>query len=51
MDPFSRITELRLLIRHHEERYYVLNQPEIADAEFDALMRELHQLEPRTPTS
>jgi DNA ligase (NAD+) len=50
MDPFSRLTELRRLIRHHEELYYIANQPEIADAEFDDLMRELLQLEQEHPT-
>ncbi len=50
MDPFSRITELRRRIRHHEELYYVANQPEITDAEFDDLMRELLQLEQEHPT-
>ena len=50
MDPFSRITELRRLIRHHEELYYVANQPEISDAEFDDLMRELLKLEQEHPT-
>jgi DNA ligase (NAD+) len=45
----ERIDELRRLIRHHEERYYVLNDPEIADVEFDALMRELQQLESQNP--
>jgi len=49
MDPSSRIAELRRLIRYHEERYYVANQPEISDAEFDALMRELQQLETEHP--
>ncbi len=49
MDPASRITELRRLIRHHEERYYVANQPEISDAEFDELLRELQQLEADHP--
>src|SRR5688500_11307473 len=49
MDAANRIEELRRLIRHHEERYYVLNAPEIADAEFDALMRELEQLEADHP--
>ena len=39
MDPRDRIARLRDIIRHHEERYYVLAQPEIPDAEFDALMR------------
>jgi DNA ligase (NAD+) len=47
--PADRIQELRLLIRHHEERYYVLDAPEIADGEFDALMRELAELEAAHP--
>ena len=45
MTPADRIQNLRVLIRHHEERYYVLDAPEIADDEFDALMRELADLE------
>jgi DNA ligase (NAD+) len=45
----ERIDELRRLIRHHEERYYVLNDPEIPDAQFDALMRELERLESENP--
>ena len=49
MTPADRIQELRLLIRHHEERYYVLGAPEIADSEFDALMRELIGLEAAHP--
>ena len=49
MNAAARIAELRLQIRHHEERYYVLNDPEIADAEFDALMRELAALEAAHP--
>ena len=36
MSPAERIDELRRSIRHHEECYYVLNAPEIADAEFEA---------------
>ena len=47
--PADRIAELRRLIRHHEERYYVLADPEIADAEFDALMAELERLESEYP--
>jgi DNA ligase (NAD+) len=43
--PIARLTELRRLIRHHEDRYYVQNAPEISDAEFDALMRELRASE------
>lgn len=45
----SRIKALRERIRHHEERYYVLDDPEISDAEFDALMRELGDLETAHP--
>ena len=45
MDPATRIAELRQLIRHHEERYYIDSAPEISDAEFDALLRELQNLE------
>lgn len=47
--PADRIDALRALIRHHEERYYVLDDPEISDAEFDALMRELRTLEDAHP--
>ena len=49
MSPAERIDELRRLIRYHEERYYILAVPEIADAEFDALMRELERLEAEHP--
>ncbi len=47
--PARRIADLRALIRHHEERYYVLNAPEIADAEFDALMESLAGARARAP--
>jgi DNA ligase (NAD+) len=49
VDPAARIEYLRREIRRHEELYYILNQPEIADAEFDALMRELQQIESEHP--
>jgi DNA ligase (NAD+) len=49
MPPEERIHELRRLIRRHEELYYVQDAPEIADAEFDALMRELTDLETAHP--
>jgi len=49
VSPAERIAELRRLIRYHEERYYILAQPEIADAEFDALMHELERLESENP--
>ena len=49
MSPKDRIEELRRLIRYHEERYYILTAPEISDAEFDAYMRELQELETAHP--
>src|SRR6058998_3042569 len=45
----DRIEELRLQIREHEYRYYVLAEPVISDYEFDQLMRELQQLESENP--
>ncbi|MBC7294506.1 MAG: NAD-dependent DNA ligase LigA, partial [Thermoleophilia bacterium] len=44
-----RIEELRSLIRHHDYRYYVLDSPEISDAEYDRLFRELEELEAAHP--
>jgi DNA ligase (NAD+) len=49
MDPLARITRLREEIRHHEERYYIHNDPEIADDTFDALIKELEALEREHP--
>src|SRR5215472_2136538 len=48
-DPASEINELRDRLRHHEYQYYVLDQPEISDAEYDALMRRLKALEDEHP--
>lgn len=48
-DDMQRIAELRSLIAHHGYRYYTLDAPEISDAEYDALMRELETLEARYP--
>ena len=48
-NPFQQIASLRDRIRHHEERYYVYDDPEISDVEFDQLMRELHHLESEHP--
>jgi len=45
----ARIDELRREIVYHERKYYVDNDPQIADAEFDALMKELAALEERFP--
>jgi DNA ligase (NAD+) len=44
-----RVEELRAIIAHHDYRYYVLDSPEISDAEYDDLMRGLRQLEERYP--
>jgi DNA ligase (NAD+) len=44
-----RVEELRDLINYHDYRYYVLNEPEISDAEYDELMRELRALEEEFP--
>jgi DNA ligase (NAD+) len=49
MDPLARISELRDQIRHHEERYYIRNEPEISDEEFDCLLHELERLETEYP--
>ena len=47
--PARRVHELRDAIRHHEERYFILNDPEISDEEFDRLLHELEQLEADHP--
>ena len=48
-DANVRIAELRRLIEHHNYRYYVLDQPEITDAAYDRLLRELIELEEKHP--
>jgi DNA ligase (NAD+) len=45
----DRIEELRRLIEHHNYKYYIENEPEISDLEFDRLMKELQDLEARHP--
>ena len=45
----ERIEQLRSEINHHNYRYYVLDSPEISDAEYDELMRELKRLEEHYP--
>ena len=45
MTDTDRITALRAEIRAHDHAYYILDNPRIADAEYDALMRELRALE------
>src|SRR5262245_33465554 len=48
-NPGQPLPALRAQIRHHEECYYVRNAPEISDAEYDALLHELGQLEAEHP--
>ena len=48
-DARLRSEELRSLINYHNQLYYVLDQPEISDAEYDELMNELRQIEARFP--
>jgi len=43
------LESLRDSIRHHEYRYYVLDDPKICDAEFDRLMNQLKRLEAEQP--
>ncbi|MFB0559458.1 MAG: NAD-dependent DNA ligase LigA [Dehalococcoidales bacterium] len=45
----KRIEQLKAQINYHNYRYYVLDSPEISDAEYDELMRELEQLEEKYP--
>ncbi|MGD1995449.1 MAG: NAD-dependent DNA ligase LigA [Anaerolineae bacterium] len=45
----KRVEQLREEIHHHNYRYYVLDSPVISDAEYDALMAELRELENRYP--
>ncbi|HUZ09352.1 MAG TPA: NAD-dependent DNA ligase LigA [Acidimicrobiales bacterium] len=48
-DQSARAEELRALIAHHDERYYSLDDPEIPDAEYDELVRELRRIESEQP--
>jgi len=45
----KRIEELRAIINYHNRRYYQLDDPEISDAEYDRLMKELMELESQFP--
>ena len=49
-DVEKKLETLREKIRHHEYLYYVLDNPEISDAEFDKLMRQLKDLEAEHPS-
>src|SRR5213595_770105 len=44
-----RAAALRSLLHHHAHRYYVLDEPEVPDAEYDKLFRELQELEDKHP--
>ncbi len=49
LDPTARAGELRHLIAYHNERYHTLDDPEVTDAEYDALVRELRSIEAEHP--
>jgi DNA ligase (NAD+) len=48
-DAEARASALRQLIEYHNERYHALDAPEIPDAEFDLLVRELREIEAAYP--
>jgi DNA ligase (NAD+) len=48
-DPARRAAQLRELIAYHDRRYYVLDDPEISDAEYDELLAELQRIEAGHP--
>ena len=49
LDARNRAEELREVIRYHNHRYFALDDPEIPDAEYDALFRELRAIEDEYP--
>src|SRR5258708_37532664 len=49
VDPAVRVDEVRDLIRRYEHAYYVLDQPEVSDADYDALFQELRRIEEERP--
>jgi DNA ligase (NAD+) len=49
LDPVARAATLRARIAHHDQRYHLLDAPEITDAEYDDLVRELRSLEAEHP--
>jgi DNA ligase (NAD+) len=48
-DTLSKVNELREVLRFHEYRYYILNDPLIADPEYDALFKLLEKIEGEHP--
>jgi len=49
MDSPERMKDLADLVREHRRRYFILDQPVLSDAEYDALERELREMEARHP--
>lgn len=49
VDLAKRAAELRQALNYHNYRYYVLDDPEISDAEYDRLLRELEEIEEKHP--
>ena len=49
IDPAVRVEDLRELIRRYEHAYYVLDQPEVSDSEYDTLFLELRRIEEERP--
>ncbi len=49
MKPAQRVEQLREQIRYHNHRYYVLDDPQISDAAYDRLLRQLQALEAEHP--
>src|SRR5258708_25567870 len=49
LDPAAGVVEVREEVRRHERAYYVLDQPEVSDAEYDALFLELRRIEEERP--
>ena len=49
MSAAERATELRRQLDHHNHRYYVLDDPEVSDADYDALLNELRDIEAEHP--
>ncbi|MFL5885424.1 MAG: NAD-dependent DNA ligase LigA [Thermoleophilaceae bacterium] len=47
--PAERAAELRRVLEHHNHRYYVLDDPEISDQDYDALLNELRDIEAEHP--
>lgn len=45
----QQINQLKTSLRHHEHQYYVLDAPEIPDAEYDRMMQQLRELEAQHP--